>query len=162
MFGTNLPDCFGALSFSNDEGFKTVLFVPTWDEEVATVCGESPDFDELAVELGVDKVFGVGSLSGWVESELGKLQGGAVNGASSNGVNGHSAEPKLYLLKGLNTDSGNYAQPAHYEGIGKLDEVKDEVTLFNCIAECRVRKVSLIWLAHTLFLDYDHAKAFWN
>lgn len=145
LFGTNLPDCYGAVSFGSE--LKTVVFVPTWDEEVATVCGESPDFVELAQELGVDEVLGLGSLNGWVEKELGLLTGGAaangVNGESNGVANGHTMEPKLYLLKGLNTDSGNYARPAYYKGIEEVEKVKDEETLFNCIAECRVHKVSL-------------------
>jgi Xaa-Pro dipeptidase len=108
---------------------------------VATVCGESPDFEELAEELGVDLVLGVDSLSGWVADELGRLQSEkGVNGS----VNGHSSNdgPKLFVLKGLNTDSGNYAKPAYYQGIEELENMKDEDTLFNCIAECRVHKVS--------------------
>jgi Xaa-Pro dipeptidase len=143
LFGTNLPDCYGALSFLGDER-KSVLFVPTWGEEVATVCGESPDFEELANELGMDLVLGVDSLSGWVDDELDRLKSekGTANG-STNGVNGHSSgDPRLFVLKGLNTDSGNYAKPAYYKGIESIGEVIDEDTLFNCIAECRVHKVS--------------------
>ena len=136
LFGVDLPDCFGALSFDGD-GYKTVVFVPTWDEETATVCGESPDFKELAKELEVDLVLDVGDVGMWVEGEMKKL---GLN--TANGSNGNSLEPKLYLLKGLNTDSGNYAQPAYYKGMDELKKMRDEDTLFNCIAECRVHKVS--------------------
>jgi hypothetical protein len=59
----------------------------------------------------------------------------------SGGEHAKSA-PKLFLLKGLNTDSGNFAVPATFGGIDKYNEVRDEDTLFPCIAECRVIKVS--------------------
>eukprot|EP00956_Cyclotella_meneghiniana_P022983 scaffold44096_cov82-Cyclotella_meneghiniana.AAC.4 len=160
LFGTNQPDCFGAVSFSDNSAVvnggdvsnkkmklcnvKTVLFVPTWDEEVATVCGESPDFVELAQELGVDEVRDVNDVKGWIEGEMGRLGlKGESNGANNgNGaVNGVENHPKLFVLKGLNTDSGNYAKPAYYDGIDELKRgVKDEETLFHCIAECRVHK----------------------
>lgn len=163
LFGTNQPDCFGAVSFSDNSvvvnggdvsnkkmklcNVKTVLFVPTWDEEVATVCGESPDFVELAQELGVDEVRDVNDVKGWIEGEMGRLGlKGESNGASNgNGaVNGVENHPKLFVLKGLNTDSGNYAKPAYYDGIDELKRgVKDEETLFHCIAECRVHKVRI-------------------
>ena len=163
LFGTNLPDCFGAVSFiddcvnGGDDGsvsykkmkvcnVKTVVFVPTWDEEVATFCGESPDFVELARELGVDEVRDVNDVKGWVEAEMGRLGlKGESNGASNvNGAfNGVESQPKLFLLKGLNTDSGNYAKPAYYDGIDELKKVKDDETLFHCIAECRVHKVRI-------------------
>ena len=134
----DLPDCFGAISFdgSDNGGYTTVVFVPTWDEETATVCGESPDFQELAKELEVDLVLAVGDVATWVKGEMKRLG----LDTTANGTGG--LEPKLYLLKGLNTDSGNYAQPAYYQGMEELERVKDEDALFNCIAECRVHKVS--------------------
>jgi Xaa-Pro dipeptidase len=140
LFGCDLPDCFGLLSFTGVD-FKTVLFVPTWGEEVATVCGESPDFVELSQELGVDEVLSVDSLAGWVEEEMGRLGTGANNGISNGDINGSAEQPTLYLLKGLNTDSGNFAQPSYYKGIEQLEKLKDDETLFKCIAECRVHKV---------------------
>jgi Xaa-Pro dipeptidase len=47
---------------------------------------------------------------------------------------------KLYLLKGLNTDSGKFAQPAYYNGIEKYVNIIDDTTLFTCLVECRVIK----------------------
>ena len=143
LFGTNLPDCYGALSFDGDY-YKSVLFVPTWDEEVATVCGDSPDFMDVACELGVDEVMSVESLKNWVEQEMTKL---GWRSDEANGIAGDHAigeHPQLYLLKGLNTDSGNYAKPAHYKGIEKVEHLKNEDILFRCIAECRVHKVRWI------------------
>ncbi len=65
-----------------------------------------------------------------------------TNGENT-GTNQHSqgGEPKIYLLKGLNTDSGNFATPAYYKGIEDFSTVRDESELFPCIAECRVIKV---------------------
>jgi Xaa-Pro dipeptidase len=143
LFGTNLADCYGALSLDG----KATLFIPTYGEEVATVCGENPDFEELKVELGVDDVRSVDELRGWVEEELGRMgwKKSEQNGVKVNGIsNGASdlSQLKLYVLKGLNSDSGNYAVPAHFDGMEVLKEVVDESTLFPCIAECRVHKAS--------------------
>jgi Xaa-Pro dipeptidase len=142
-FGVHLPDCYGALSFGGDDGpsYETTLFVPTWDEEVATVCGEPPDFKEVEGEMGVDSVRSVEDLAGWIEEEM-KRRGWKEK--SSGVVNGNQRKeaPKLFLLKGLNSDSRNYAQPAHYEGIETWNHARDDETLFRCIAECRVKKVS--------------------
>eukprot|EP00804_Cyclotella_cryptica_P013023 CCRYP_002350-RB/>CCRYP_002350-RB protein AED:0.23 eAED:0.23 QI:52/1/1/1/0.5/0.66/3/43/566 len=143
-FGVHLPDCYGALSFDTDgdgggtTSYETTLFVPTWDEEVATVCGEPPDLEEVRREWGVDSVRSVDGLAAWVEEEM-RRRGWKEKKQEGLG-NGGEDQPKLFLLRGLNSDSGNYAQPAHYEGIEMWDDARDEETLFRCLAECRVKK----------------------
>ena len=48
---------------------------------------------------------------------------------------------RLLLLHGKNTDSGNFAVPASFEGIDKFE--KDTTTLFDHIVELRVFKTEL-------------------
>jgi Xaa-Pro dipeptidase len=86
-------------------------------------------------ELGIENVYSVEELDEFVERELKRMS--MVDGNDD----GDSVPPKLFLLKGLNTDSGNFATPAHFGGIEKYNEFRDEDTLFHCIAECRVKKV---------------------
>jgi len=152
LFGASqYSDCYGVLSLPEGEA---TLFVPTWGVETETVCGPSPEFERVKAELGVERVLGVGELKSFVEREMKRLEeddegtaasDGAVNGGDQeekkNGEKASSLSvPKLFLLKGLNTDSGNFAAPAHFAGIEKYKDVRDEETLFKCIAECRVTK----------------------
>ena len=143
LFGASqYSDCYGILSLPDGEA---TLFVPTWGVDTETVCGPSPEFDGVKEELGVEGVFGVGELKSFVEKKLKLLGEDESDGVSGDEQqeekkNGEST-PKLYLLKGMNTDSGNFAAPAHFGGIEKYKDVRDEDTLFKCIAECRVTKV---------------------
>ena len=129
LFGASqYSDCFGTLSLPDGEA---TLFVPTYGIDVATVCGASPDFECVKVELGLENVYAVDDLKAFVEREMKRL----------NEIEEESAS-KLYLLKGLNTDSGNLAVPAYFKGIEELCEVRDEEALFRSISECRVFKSS--------------------
>jgi Xaa-Pro dipeptidase len=148
LFGASqYADCYGTLSLPEGEA---TLFVPTWGVDVATVCGESPEFEKVKVELGLENVMAVSNLKAFVEQEMDRLDGTVVTEeSSSDGVNGGEkktgGEPtksKLYLLKGLNTDSGNFATPASFEGIEKYCDVRDEDALFQSMSQCRVIKSS--------------------
>ena len=101
-----------------------------WGVEVLTVCGPSPNFGEVEMELDVDNVWGVEELAAFVEEEMGHL------------IALKEKKAKLYLLGGLNTGLGNCAMPAQYEGIEKYkDNRRDDVTLFHCMVKCRGIKV---------------------
>jgi Xaa-Pro dipeptidase len=133
LFGNSqYSDCYGLIILP--EG-RTVLFVPTWGIEVATVCGPCPDFEYVKAELGVDDVMGVEDVDDYVMGEMSRM-----NDITADTYD-DADRPKLYLLKGMNTDSGNYAMPAHFVGIEKYDDVRDETTLFDILVECRVTKV---------------------
>lgn len=143
LFGASqYSDCYGVLSLPEGEA---TLFVPTWGVDTETVCGSSPEFESVKKELGVERVFGVDQLSSFVETEMKKLK---KEGASSDNEkqeekkagSTNDDDPKLFLLKGLNTDSGNFATPASFDGVEKYKDVRDDDTLFGHIAECRVIK----------------------
>jgi len=130
LFGASqYSDCYGVLSLPEGEA---TLFVPTYGVDVETVCGPSPDFEMVKKELGVERVFGVGDVKAFVDKEMKRL------GEQGDG-DGETA-PKLFLLKGMNSDSGNFATPAHFDGIERYKDVRDDDTLFERIAECRVTK----------------------
>ena len=168
LFGASqYSDCYGSISLPDG---KTTLFVPTWGIDVSTVCGPCPNFDVVRMELGIDEVMGTNDLAGFVEGEMMMMMrggrstavttsiivaeegggggGGGCEGTPSSPNDDDDALPKLYLLGGMNTDSGNYAKPAHFEGIERYDDddVRDDEILFECMAECRVTKVSKHYL----------------
>jgi Xaa-Pro dipeptidase len=168
LFGASqYSDCYGSISLPDG---KTTLFVPAWGIDVSTVCGPSPNFDVVRTELGIDEVMGTNDLAGFVEGEMMMMMrggrstavttsiivaeegggggGGGCEDPPSSPNDDDDARPKLYLLGGMNTDSGNYAKPAHFEGIERYDDddVRDDEILFECMAECRVTKVSKHYL----------------
>ena len=144
LFGaSSYAGCYGAIALPSG---KTTMFVPTHDVETATVRGPCPDLASVEDELGVDGVRDVDELSTFVEAEMDRLI--AREGASAEDA---KAKAKLYLLKGLNTDSGKYARPAYYNGIEKYYNTSsdddddrmtriDTTTLFARLVECRVIK----------------------
>ena len=154
LFGASqYSDCYGTLSLPEGEA---TLFVPTWGVDVETMCGASPEFEKVKEELGLENVFGVGALKTFVEKEMKRLEASeakedAVSGEEKK-QNGEGSSPKVFLLKGLNTDSGNFATPASFKGIEEFKDVRDEDTLFKCIAECRVTKVCL---THSLLVIFS-------
>jgi len=147
LFGASqYSDCFGTLSLPDGEA---TLFIPTYGIDVAIVCGASPDFECVKVELGLENVYPVGDLKAFVEREMKRLDETDNESTSSDGLDneekkggGEPSKAKLYLLKGLNTDSGNFATPASFQGIEKFRDVRDEEALFQSISECRVFKSS--------------------
>ena len=172
LFGASqYAGCYGCISLPDG---KTTLFVPEWGIDVSTVCGPCPNFDHVRMELGVDEVMGTNDLAGFVEGEMMMMRGGRtavatasiivaeeVGGGDGGGCedppsssndddddddDDDDARPRLYLLGGMNTDSGNYAKPAHFDGIERYCDddgvVTDDEVLFECMAECRVTKVS--------------------
>ena len=146
LFGaSSYEGCFGIITFPPEpETSRTILFVPTYDIEVATVCGPCPNFHSVKEELGIDEVRDVNELSSFIDTEM-EYHLIAHKDDDDNAKDREEADDtiaKLYLLKGLNTDSGKYAQPANYNGIEKFTNIIDDTTLFTCLVECRVIKSS--------------------
>jgi Xaa-Pro dipeptidase len=147
LFGASqFSDCFGTLSLPDGEA---TLFIPTYGIDVAIVCGASPDFECVKVELGLDNVYAVGDLKGFVERQMKRLDETDNESFCNDSLDheekkggGEPSKAKLYLLKGMNTDSGNFATPASFQGIEKFHDVRDEVALFRSISESRVFKSS--------------------
>ena len=152
LFGASqYPDCYGTLSIPDGEA---TLFVPTWGVDTEMFCGACPSFENVKEELGIDHVYGVEELDEFVGTELKRMSmmmttknenddddDDSNNCENQEGLDNDRERAKLYLLKGLNTDSNNFATPAHFDGIEKYNEFRDDDTLFPCIAECRVHKV---------------------
>jgi len=75
----------------------------------------------------VEHVLPIEELNNFIEKELRSNDDG-------------TEDARLHLLSGLNSDSGNYAAPASYDGIDKHKSKFDTRTLFEAISEARVFK----------------------
>ena len=124
------PDAYGAISLP---GGRTTVFVPRRSLDYTIVCGAVPDLDQVRDQYGVDEARYVDELPAFVDEELREVDGSEEE----------EGPPMLHLLRGLNTDSGNMAIPARYDGISAHADRRDFDLLFPSIAECRVRKTAL-------------------
>jgi Xaa-Pro dipeptidase len=137
LFGVSETGCFGAISLPTG---KATLFVPKLGIDYEVFCGQYPSPADFKTKYAVDEVRYVDELPDWLEAELRALDEEADGGADDG-----SAKPaQLFLLHGLNTDSGNYAMPAAFPGsdASPFAERTDLVALFGALAESRVTKAA--------------------
>mmetsp|Transcript_4301 Transcript_4301/g.4743 ORF Transcript_4301/g.4743 Transcript_4301/m.4743 type:complete len:562 (-) Transcript_4301:266-1951(-) len=130
-FGVSEADVYGAISLPSG---NATLFVPQHGIDYEIFCGKSPSSKSIKEKYGVEKVLPLEELSNYVTSHL------------------DQSESQLHLLSGKNTDSGNMAMPAHYEGIKSHVGKMNLETLFSCIADCRVYKTD----AEVEVMRYTH------
>ena len=102
LFGASqYADCYGVLSIPSGEA---TLFVPTWGGYTTAVCGNSPEFDIVKKDLGLERVLGVCDLEEFIDKEMKRLvEEDEENGQEEKKNGEQSQAPNLYLLKGLNT-----------------------------------------------------------
>lgn len=121
LFGVKEPGFFGAIDLATG---KSMLFCPRLDVEYAVWLGQIQPPSYFRDLYQVDEVHYVEELVEVIE----KLRAG---------VSGWL----LYLLHGQNSDSGNFSQPATFEGIEKFEV--DKRLLHPVLSECRVHKSNL-------------------
>ena len=123
LFGVSEPGCYGAVDL---ETGAATLFVPDLRSEAYEVfCGVAPSCQAFTEKYAVDGCYFTGSLQGWLADAI------APDDAA-----------KVYLLHGLNSDSGNYAVPASFAGDDVFRERRDLATLFDVIADLRTKKTA--------------------
>jgi len=125
-FGVSEPDCYAAISLPSGEA---TIFVPQNSQTYQIFCGRDSLSKDVKAKYGVEHVRPLEEMAGFVSSQLERGEDGKDKG-------------RLHLLRGLNTDSGNMATPAHYDGISKHSSVCTTEYLFECMAKCRVIKTS--------------------
>jgi Xaa-Pro dipeptidase len=113
-FGVKEPEFYGAIEISTGRSF---LFMPRLPESWAVWMGRIHPPGHFKAVYGVDEVRHVDDLRAFL-----------------GGLDFQS----LYLLRGQNTDSGNWAQPARFEGVDSF--ACDLELLYPEIVECRVIK----------------------
>jgi Xaa-Pro dipeptidase len=119
-FGVPEAGVYGAISMPTG---RATLFVPKYGLDYEVFCGESPSIDSIRAKYGVEDVLFIDDLPAYIESHLEQAD-----------------DAQLHLMTGLNSDSGNMAMPAHYDGISQHAPKMTTDTLFDCIAESRVIK----------------------
>ena len=123
LFGVSEPGCYGAVDL---ETGAATLFVPDLRSEAYEIfCGVAPSCDAFVKKYAVDACYFTGSLQGWLADAI----------ATDD-------EAKVYLLHGRNSDSGNYAAPASFDGDDVFRERRDLTTLFDAIADLRTKKTA--------------------
>jgi Xaa-Pro dipeptidase len=114
LFGVKEPGFLGALEVASG---RATLFMPRLPESYAVWMGRIQPPEHFREHYAVDEVRYADEIAAVLQ---------AMNPAA------------LLLLDGVNTDSGNSAQPASFDGIGSFKI--DRKTLYPHIVECRVRK----------------------
>ena len=114
LFGVKEPDFYGAIETDTK---KAILFIPHLPESFAVWMGpiHTPEYYKDLYK--VDEVLYTDDMNAYLEK---------------------FAPEVVYVTYGQNSDSGNFAQPASFEGIEKYNV--DKKYLFEAITECRVIK----------------------
>jgi len=138
LFGVKEAGVFGAVCLSTG---RSTLFIPRLPQEYRIWCGEIHTPDVFQVSYAVDEVLFVENLSSWITARLVDEQVAVDAAGATTSMN----EAKLYLLHGVNSDSGLSAKPATFEGLeenaylsGKLDS--DPANFFHALSTARVTK----------------------
>lgn len=114
LFGAKEPGCMGIIDVDTK---KSILLIPHLAESYAIWMGKIQPPSYFKELYGVDEC----RFTEDVDLILSEMDPSVV-----------------YLNHGLNTDSGNYAQPASFSGIEKFRT--DKGKLYPCIADARVEK----------------------
>ena len=119
LFGVSEPGCVGAVNLQTG---AATLFVPDLRSEAYEIfCGVAPTCQAFVEKYAVDECYFEQSLSDWLGDQLAP-----------------DDESKVFVLYGLNSDSGNYASPAVLHEV--FAERTDRDALFPAIAELRTIK----------------------
>ena len=129
--GVSEADVYASISLPSGD---TTLFIPQNGIDYEIFCGKSPNVDKVRERYGVEQVLPLEQLPEHISTQL------------------SPANSQLHLLSGLNTDSGNMAMPAHYQGISEHSSQRNTETLFGCIAETRTIKTT----AEVELMRYTH------
>jgi Xaa-Pro dipeptidase len=120
LFGVSEQEFFGAIDIETDE---CTLFMPRLPDEYAIWMGKIQPPSFFKAKYAVDDVVFAEDIAGWANAKC----------------EGTSQKP-LFLLYGLNTDSGNHTTTtANWEGIESISMV-DKSALHPVIANSRVCK----------------------
>jgi Xaa-Pro dipeptidase len=114
LFGLKEPGFLGALEVGSG---RATLFMPRLPESYAVWMGRIQPPEHFREHYAVDEVRYADEIAAVLQTMKPAV---------------------LLLLEGVNTDSGNSAQPASFDGIGAFKT--DRKTLYPHIVECRVRK----------------------
>lgn len=114
LFGVREPGFMGCLDL---ESGAATLFAPRLPPEYELWMGKINGCEEMKEHYGVEEVVYMDQIAEWFKSR---------------------APSKVYLQRGVNSDSGNEVAPAKFEGLEAYDV--DTAALHAVVYECRARK----------------------
>ena len=120
LFGVKEPGMYGAINLATG---KNTLFIPRLPAEWEIWCGKIHTPESFRFSYAVDEVLFVEDLADWVGKTL-------------------SADGKLHLMDGVNSDSGLRAVPAAFPGDSAFHEQSrvDLSKLHHALSTARVTK----------------------
>lgn len=127
LTGVKEPDCAVCINVSDG---STVLFIPKLPADYATVMGRIKEPHEWTEAYMVDNVMYTEDIGSYLDTLM-----------TNAPTNGH--KPKLYLMLGVNSDSGTMFEPPVElirENTKLAEDQVDTDALFPLLAECRVFK----------------------
>lgn len=126
LFGVKEGGFYGVIDI---ESGRTTLFMPRLPEEYRIWCGAIHPPEYFQHQYVVDEVLFADSLDEWLHSRLSTLQR-------------TSSQAKVFLMKGVNSDSGASAQPASFASFNSFLEKGwiDLDQLHPLLSHCRVTK----------------------
>jgi len=121
LFGAKESGCYATIEIST---YKTTLFIPRLSPEYEIWCGKIHPPSYFKDLYDVDEVEYVEDIVAYFNKVLSKP----------------SSDVKIFLLEGVNSDSGSKAKPATFENDSIFDSYKDTTSLFHCLSTARVTK----------------------
>lgn len=119
LFGVKEPGMFGLLDL---ESRKSILFIPRLGDEYRIWCGEIHSSQSFKLSYNVDEVYYTDEIDDYM--------------AKAN----LSPSKKLYLLNGINSDSGLQSKVADFPSISSYLPLIDNSKLHHALSSARVLK----------------------
>jgi Xaa-Pro dipeptidase len=136
LTGVKEPDCAVVLNISGTaKTITTTILIPKLPESYATIMGKIKSREEWRQLYQVDQVLFIEELEEFLEEQV------KIVFPKEEFI-----KPSILLLKGKNSDSGNFYDdliPKFRSKFLNDDITLDTTTLFPIIAECRVHKTAL-------------------
>lgn len=120
LFGVKEPGMYGVVDIATG---KSTLFIPRLEEEYKIWCGDILSADTFRLSYAIDEVCYTDELAQWIKARM-------------------DAQKKLYILDGVNSDSGLNAKNASFPGISTYYDqgLVDKSLLHHALSTARVTK----------------------
>lgn len=130
LFGVKEPGFFGAIDVNTQKSF---LFIPKLPDEYQIWCGKIHPAEYFKKLYGVDNVLYIDEMKAWLMSYT---------------------STKIYLLEGINSDSGLSSKPARLPDATEFAPYIDTAILHHALSTVRVLKspVELTLLQYSAFV----------
>jgi len=125
LFGVRESDCFAALEV---ESGRCCLFMPKLHEAYSVWQGKIQGLEYYKLKYAVEETAWVDDMPLWLANKL-KATKARLSDISQLSAEGVGQNAPLHVLYGQNTDSGNFAKPANFDGISFFPKV-DKDSLF--------------------------------